>query len=159
MTPLTPESSAYEELNKVFTPVVFKTLTASPTRVKESHHQTSETDNCEPGENDDKEKHTTTHQVSETQDEQLSQNQVTANQAPDDQVSQSTHLEHQIMENDQEHCTVSPSKAVNAIKDKDTDEIIHNVEKHPEDSISDQKPSPQSSNRTEDPFCCAHLWD
>ena len=46
------------------------------------------------------------------------------------------------MEDDpDEHCTVSPSKAGNAIKDKEqhTDEIVHEVEKHPEAHINDQK--------------------
>ena len=66
LTPPTPESSAYEELNKVFTPVVFKTLTASPTRVKENGNQTSKKDNCEPSENN-KGGHITIYKVPETQ--------------------------------------------------------------------------------------------
>ena len=50
------------------------------------------------------------------------------------------------MKENQEHYTVFPSK-VNAIKVKVTDEVMHNDERHPENSISNQKPSPHSSRK------------
>ena len=94
----------------------------------------------------------TAYQVSEAPDEQVSQKLVTANQALEDQVSESTHLEHQVMEDDpDEHCTVPPSKAGNAIKNKEqhTDDIMHGVEKHPEEPIKHQKQSKEEVEHEE----------